>query len=910
MVLARVEVRGSSLSRVAIKITKGVGTEYNPPTNRPVPPLQTLYLIDGHNEIFRAYFAIRGGMRSPVTGEPTHAVFGFTSMLLRLLGERHPAYALVAMDASDLTFRHELFPAYKGHRGAAPEDLTAQIPRVVQVAEAFGFPVIGVEGLEADDIIGCIVHQVLNDPSCADVRIRIVSKDKDLEQLLCDRVTQYDIQNDAELDVAGLWEKRGIRPDQVVDVLALSGDAVDNVPGVEGIGPKTAAQLVHEFGSVDGVLANLDRIKGKRRENLERDREALLLSRELVRLKCDAEIPFCLEKARIDPVDLPKLLPLFRELGFNRFQQEARKLAGEGAEAAVVEVAPAEPAPAADLRVSEIRTPEELAEWLGATAEAPLLSVAVTGTTVGLSAERGSAARVALGPETAAVLRPVLEDEGRAKAGHAVKETARALLAWGLRLRGVMFDAMLAGQLLDPELANHDLAVLTAQYLGAPALADHPAAAAETALRLAGAMGERLRELGLEALQREVEAPLAPVVAEMEANGIFLDRDELGRQKGLLQERAAELRLEVWERAGFEFLIDSPKQLSEALFDRLGLQAGRKNKTGRSTAAEVLETLAAEEDPADPRTAVPRLVLEYRHLQKLLTTYMDQLRDAVDPRDGRVRCTFYQIYTTTGRMVAHNPNLQTIPIRTEVGRQIRAAFPAPPGTRLICADYSQIELRLLAHLSEDPGLLAAFEQGLDVHTAVAAEVFGVAPGAVTREQRSSAKTVNFGIIYGVSPTGLARRIEGLTVAGARQLIEDYRQRFPGIARFLSRCVQDALEQGYVTTLFGRRRLIPELQSGSRTVRSLGERLAINSVIQGSGADLIKLAMVRVQRRADRDRLPLKMLLSIHDELVFEAPQEGADDLARLIVAEMEAAAELRIPLKAEAGVGTDWLSCK
>jgi DNA polymerase-1 len=857
---------------------------------------ETLYLIDGHNEIFRAFYAIRGGMRSPVTGEPSHAVFGFTGMLLRLLDELRPEYALVAMDASAIVFRHEWFPEYKGGRGDIPGDLDRQIPRIEAVCRAMGLTVLEQEGLEADDLIGCVVRGVLDDPACSDVRIRIVSKDKDLEQLLCDRVTMYDIQNEAELDAAGLWAKRGIRPEQVVEFLALTGDTVDNVPGVEGIGPKTAAQLIQEFGTVEGVLANLERIPGKKRENLERGADQLRLSRRLVELKCDADIPFSLEGSRVRPLDLEAVLPLFQDLGFNRYQQEALRLAG-AAEAPPPVKQPEPSAPAADVRVRKAADASNVPV-------AGLLAVAADG--------EGRLA-VSWGPADALILpvdaaRDFLEDPARPKAVHDGKSLTHRLREASVRLRGVVFDAALAGALIDPALPTR-LGYLAETYLG-EAISDEVGERAEGVFRLHTAMAPRLNDLGLEALSRDVEAPLGPVVAGMEANGILCDPKILSEQKALLEERAAELREQVWAICGFQFSLDSPKQLAEALFDRLGLAAGRKNKTGRSTAAEVLEALAADEDPADPRTRVPRLVQEHRHLQKLLNTYMDQLREAIRPETGRIHCTFYQIYTSTGRMVAHNPNLQTIPIKSEVGRQIRRAFHAPPGHQLICADYSQIELRILAHASEDAGLLEAFDQGLDIHTAVAARVFQTEPERVTREQRTHAKTINYSIIYGVTPSGLARRIEGLTVAGARQLIADYGQRFPGIDEFLSRCIRDALEQGYVTTLFGRRRAIPEIQGASRTVRNLGERLAINSVIQGSGADLIKIAMVRIQRRIDEEGLPLKMLLSIHDELVFEAPDERVPELSNVVCREMEAAASLRVPLVAEAGSGVNWMDCK
>jgi DNA polymerase-1 len=433
---------------------------------------------------------------------------------------------------------------------------------------------------------------------------------------------------------------------------------------------------------------------------------------------------------------------------------------------------------------------------------------------------------------------------------------------------------------------------------------------ADVALRLQRRLAPALQEMGIDALMRDVEAPLTCVLAEMEANGILCDPVELEKQGAALGERVAQLRQQIWDAAGGEFQIDSTKQLAEVLFERLGLTAGRRTKTGYSTDAEVLDRLAAQEDRNDPRTAVPRLVLEYRQLNKLINTYLGNLRDAIDPHTGRIHSTFHQLVTATGRLASQGPNLQNIPVRSDIGRQVRKAFHAPPGHLLLCADYSQIELRLLAHLSEDAALLDAFARDQDIHAAVAAQVFGVEPAAVTREQRNHAKTINFGIIYGVTAYGLARRIEGLDVAGAAQLIAGYKKQFPGIDAFLQRCIQEGLDQGYVCTMMGRRRAIPELRSPSFTVRSLGERLAINSVVQGSAADLIKLAMVRVQRRIDRDHLPLKLLLQIHDELVLETPEAEAASCVAVVREEMERAMALRVPLRADVGAGRDWMSAK
>jgi DNA polymerase I len=1002
---------------------------------------ETLYLIDGYAQIFRAYYAIRGGMHSPVTSEPTHAVYGFTGMLLKLLAQFQPHYVVVAIDAPGRTFRDDLYtlypelrrsggeplslsmPAlermmaaegvpgevgpvsvpedgryahYKGTRRATPEDLTSQIDRIFEVIESFGVPIIGQPGLEADDVIASITHQILSTPEYRDVDIRIVSKDKDLEQLINDRVTLFDIHTDTTIDTAALHANKGITPQQVIDVLALTGDTVDNVPGVEGIGLKTAAQLINQYGSLEGIYEHLDQIKGKRRENLEKARGYLPLSRAMVTLIRNANLPFSLGAARVQPINLQRLLPIFRELGFNRYQEEARQLAATSAPlalaATVVELTPdaiaatetvadgtvspfspasfALPAISAAERDYEtaasghyeaITTREQLDALVATLAEQTIVSVDTE--TTGLERDArlcglsfawraGHGVYVpTLSPhpdqhlDAATVLdalRPLLEDADLPKCGHNLKFDARVLLGAGVHLRGVAFDSLLASILLDPAQSGHkldNLALTHLDYRMIP-ISDliggnetqsesqpetrassaqsidqvdlervtvYAAEDADIALRLYHALSVALEDRQMAGLLRDIEAPLICVLAELEGNGILCDPEELRRQGQALGTRVEELRQEIYAAVGSTFQIESTQQLAVVLFDQLGFAAAKKTKTGRSTDITVLEKLAAQEDRNDPRTGVPRLVIEYRQLTKLISTYLGNLIASIHPEDGRIHTTYHQLVTATGRLASHNPNLQNIPVRGDIGRQIRKAFHAPPGCRLICADYSQVELRLLAHLSEDPALLTAFESDQDVHAAIAAQVFHVPLEQVTKEQRARAKTINFGIIYGITPAGLARRIKGMDVRTATELIAEYRLRFPGIERFLQRCVQEALEEGYVCTLSGRRRAIPEIRSANRGERNLGERLAINSVVQGSAADLIKAAMVNVQRRIDRDHLPLKMLLQIHDELVLETPTDLAHAHAEIVCAEMEQAMRLRIPLRAEAGIGPNWL---
>ena len=936
-------------------------------------PTETLYLIDGHAQIFRAYYAIRGGLRSPA-GEPTHAVFGFTGMLIKLLSELRPQYVVATMDMPGPTFRDELYDEYKGTREATPDDLISQIPRITQVLENFAIPVIGVEGLEADDVIATITQRVLDDPARKDVHIRIISKDKDLEQLLGDRVTMFDIHTDKTIDVASLREDKGITPDQVVDLLALMGDTVDNVPGVEGVGPKTAAKLIQDFGSIDGIFANIDKIKGKRRENLEKAQAHLPLSRTLVTLKRDAEFPFSLEQARVNPIELQKILPLFQELGFNRFQREVEQLAG-GAEVtsapktgeretrgervavleqqttAILEKGEYETADGGDYSV--ITTPEQLESLAATLREQPIVSVDTETTSLerdaalcGLSFswKPGHGVYVPIRSpnpgdhlDAATVLTalgPILADSNLHKCGHNLKFDAQVLLRNGVKLRGVVFDSMLASLLIDPEQPGHRLdtvALLHLNYKMIPLsdligegdketsidtvplaeVTNYASEDTDIVLRLYHQLLPKLEEMGMTALVRDIESPLAPIIAEIEFNGIVCDPEELKRQGEVIHERIDALRVEIWQLAGGEFHLESTHQLGDVLFNKLGFEPVKKTKSGRyGTDVTVLERLAANEDANDPPTAVPRLIIEYRQLTKLASTYLGQLRAAVNKDTGRIHATFHQLTTATGRLASHGPNLQNIPVRTEVGRQIRKAFRAPEACKLICADYSQIELRLLAHFSEDPNLIEVFEQGLDIHTSVASQVNGVPVEAVSREQRDQAKTINFGIIYGISAFGLSQRIKGMDMKTATALINDYKERFPGIDAFLNRCIQHVLEHGYVATITGRRRAIPEIHSPNRNRQNQGERLAFNTVVQGSAADLIKAAMVNVQNRIERDGLPLKLLLQIHDELVYETPESRADEHADIVRDEMEHAMELRVPLLTDVGIGDNWMSAK
>ncbi len=912
---------------------------------------RTLYIIDGYAQIFRAFFAIRNGMRSPTTGEPTHAVFGITGMLLKLWSQYKPDYVVIAWDAPGRTFRDDLFTDYKATRSPTPDDLRAQIPRIKELFDGFGIPVVGKEGLEADDIIACLVRQLKGDIQNDDLLIRIVSKDKDLEQLLGDGISMFDVHTDQEMTEQDLRTEKGISPAQVIDLLALTGDTVDNVPGVAGVGPKTAIQLIQQYGSVDQILEHTDELKGKLRERVEQSRDNLLLSRELVALNCTADIGFSLDSAQFRPTEIKQLISLFRELGFNRYQDELNRLADSVGVSSANGAAPLPPAETLDLfafdndptppyqppsrRLSDgsyknVLSRESLDRLIADLSRSAVVAVSIQTsgegrralvTGVSLSGSVNSGSYVPLHSphlsetDTVDALRSLLENGQIRKCGHDLKTGALALRRSGIDLRGIVFDSSLAATLLEPTKSRklEDLALdrLGFDLPGTEFVEGEMfAATADLALRLYTQMSAELTERNMSALMSDIEGPLVEVLVEMETNGICCDPVVLKKQGAELGLRVEDLKKEIYDAAGQKFDIGSTRQVAEVLFERLKLPSGKKTKTGYSTDVEVLEKLAAMEDKNDLHTAVPRLILEYRQLSKLISTYLGNLVDAIDPQEGRIYTTFVQLGAATGRLGSNNPNLQNIPIRSAIGKQIRKAFIAPPGSRLISADYSQIELRVLAHLSGDPGLIRAFESDEDVHNTVASEVFGVPLESVTKSQRNQAKMINYAIVYGVTPFGLSRRIEGLDVAAATELISRYRRNFSGVDIFLQECIEQAKSKGYVSTISGRRRYIPEIEARQPNLRALGERLAINSVVQGSAADLIKIAMVNLLHSIQRDKLPLKMLLQIHDELVMESPEADAEAMGLVVVDAMESALKLNVPLKAECGIAADWLSAK
>ena len=983
----------------------------------------TLYIIDGYAQFFRAYHAIRTPMTSPVTGEPTNMTFGFVGMLLKLLRGQEarmqdvggpPTYAAVALDVSGDrgTFRSQLYTEYKANRDAPPEDLRPQVDRCLAMLGELGMPVIGSEGYEADDVIAAIAERMKREHP--DMLIRVISKDKDLKQLLKPGQFEiYDIHHDTVIDVDALKADTGLTPDQVVDMLTLMGDTADNVPGVPGVGPKTAAQLLVEFGTLDAVLAEVQDeskpkkewiIKGKRRENIAAAAGMLPLSKDLVTLRADTPIDFDLEACRLISLQPKKIEPIVRELGFNRLLDEIKALTGGSSEPAAPAQAksrskPKDPGgfgglfdqtPADDTtQVAEgdytiVSTKKELdalvKELMSAKAIAldtetthirPMLAKLVglsfstkpgTGWYVPVLAPEGEKHLDELAVLDA--LRPIIEDETKPKVGHNLKYDLIVLRRAGIELRGLCTpgscDTMVASYLIDASRPSHSLDNLSLALLNrtnvsikdligsgknqksfdqVPLAQAGPYAAedADVSLQLAHIMLPELKEKELLKLAHEVEFPLVEVLAELEYNGILVDPSELTRQHERLEGEIKRLRAEIEDEAysslnrGFD--PDSPKQLAGILFNKptdadpgLGLRVIKRGKTGPSTDAEVLDKLVQD---ASIETKLPQLVLDYRQLTKLVNTYLVNLTEEIHPETGRIHASFNQTVAATGRLSSSDPNLQNIPIRTDVGREIRKAFVAPEGFVLISADYSQIELRLLAHLSQDKALIEAFRDGQDIHRAVAAQIHGIALDDVTKEQRSGAKMVNFGIVYGVTPFGLARRL-GVSNTEAAEIIDGYKKRFPGITTFLAECIVQAQEQGYVETMLKRRRPVHEIDARNPARRALAERIAINSVVQGSAADLIKLAMIDLHRRIGsaslsppgrgpgrgasqtHELLPqsVRMLLQIHDELVFESPKDVADEAMKLIVTRMESAMELDVPLVVDAAASGNWFEGK
>lgn len=923
--------------------------------------MKTFYIIDGHAQLFRAYYAPFRDLTGP-GGEPVKAVYVFTQLLINLLRNIRPDYLAIAFDVSDsTTLRKGDFAEYKANRDAAPEDLHAQYARIRQVVEAMGIAVYEKEGYEADDVIATIAERLKGE----DVELRIGSKDKDLHQILTPKVKLWDPSSGELLDPDSLIASRGYTPEQSVEVQTLTGDSTDNIPGAKGVGVKTAAKLVAKYGSADAVMENLDDLTPKLRENLAAHREMMPLTRRLVTLDRDAPIEFDLQDCVTPSVTRRDVRPIFEELGFRTFLDQLEvPEAGEIAQATQATPSDVEAA-GMELDYRVVNTKEAFEAFVAELAardsfaldtETTALSAvdadivgyvfswqAGTGWYVPVRGEHGET----LDPDMVAkALKPILENEKTLKIGQNLKYDLIALERAGIDLKGPLFDTMVAAALLYPGRRTYGMDDLARDLLGVATtpitdligkgkdqlsmlqvpldqVARYAAEDADITWRLyellakgidaepvdAADAATRSRAAGTEAslkqLFTEVEMPLVRVLSDMERAGVSLDADLLKSYAGTIKQRIDQLRAEMVDVVGEEFNPDSPKQLSEILFDRLGMRVVKTTKTGRSTDAEVLETLAAETDhPLLP------LLLEYRELNKLLGTYLLPLPGYLSPNTGRLHASFHQTGAATGRLSSSDPNIQNIPIRTAAGREIRRAFRArDDDSVLITADYSQVELRMLAHFSDDAELTKAFNEGLDIHAYVASQVFGVPIEEVTSDQRRVAKTVNFGIVYGQTAFGLARTLR-IPRGEAQSFIDEYKERYTGLDKFLRTCVAEAEDLGFVTTIMGRRRDIPEIRSRNRNQRFLGERLAINTVIQGSAADLIKVAMIKLNQRLKTECEGARLLIQVHDELVLEAPRGVSQKTLEATVETMSGALPLRVPLKVDAAIGPNWLEGK
>ncbi len=879
--------------------------------------MATLYLIDGSAYIYRAYHAIAPLSNSG--GLPTNAVYGFTTILRRLVKEREPLYAAVAFDTKGPVFRHALFQDYKANRPPMPEDLAEQLPFIRRTVGAYGMLILEQSDQEADDLIASAARCAVEKGHA----VVVVSGDKDLLQLVSPQVTVWDPMKNVVMDEAAVLARYGVGPGRLLDFFALTGDASDNIPGVPGIGPKSAGKFVGEYGALEQLYEAAPSLKkSKAVERLLEHREQAFLSRDLVRLNQGAPVPADLEHYRWPGPDADALRALWSELEFHSLLKdlpETRRSLDTSAFTLVQTFS------ALQALVQRLQTEPLLALDTETDGLDPR-HARLVGVSLALSEQeawylpcghRDAAGQLLpdqLQPEQVTdVLGPLLREPTRRILGHNLKFDLAILAAphnGGLQVAGSLYDTMVGAWLLDPgrrSLKLDDLAgelgiamtsfsAVTAQdkaadafcRVGLEAARDYSCEDVAATLQLYRHQQPQLAAMGLNGLMAEVECPFIPVLAAMEEAGMAVDAGLLAALGDEFSQRQRHIEGRIYGQAGEVFNIGSPKQLGEILFERLGLARGRKTKTGWSTDVKVLEALAREH-------ALPALVLEYRNLAKLKNTYVDKLIELQEPASGRVHSSFNQCGTATGRLSSSNPNLQNIPIRTEEGRRIRAAFVAPPGSVLLSADYSQIDLRVLAHYSEDAELIAAFRAGADIHRRTAAEVFFVAPELVTAEMRRVAKTINFGIVYGMSSFGLANQLE-LSRREAQIFIDRYFTHFPGIRRFMEQVVSQARSDGYVSTLSGRRRFLPDLASKNRVQREFAERTAINTPIQGTAADIIKLAMLRLHRSLAVQGLRTRMILQVHDELVFETPLAELDRVRELVQSTMEAAMPLRVPL--------------
>lgn len=918
---------------------------------------KSLYIIDGHSQIYRAYYAPFRSLTAP-SGEPTRATYVFCQMWLNLIRDHQPDYLVTVLDSDESKLhRKQVYPEYKAQREPPPEDLPPQTERIVSILRAAGVMLLQREGYEADDLIATLVKR------CAggDFEVVIVSRDKDLEQLLGPRVAMLDPLKDERITPEALVQNKGWRPDQAIDAQILTGDTVDNVPGVPGIGPKTAAKLLQKYGSIGGILEHVDELTPKQRENVQAFAPQVEMVRSLVTLDPEVPIEIDVDAAATERLTLARVRPIFSELGFRRLLEQLPE--GDEDDAATATPAPmtvddATESSSFDAVAARLRTPEgtqftliDTADRLGRVVSelSEQSEFAIDTETTGVDAMDCELVGISLSwtegegyyipvrsmygdvlplDEVRAALAPVLRREDTCKIGQNLKYDLLVLRNVDLPIAGELFDTMVAAFVVDPGAGSYGMDKLVHRYFGYSKIpttdligkgkqqlrmdqvpvehvAEYAAEDADYTLRLKRLLETQLQPMGVERLFREVEMPLVRVLTDMEYAGITLDVELLAGMSRELQARAGQIVDAVHNLAGGPFNLDSPKQLAEVLFDKLGYRVVRKTKTARSTDADTLDVLQRETGDE-----IFGLLLEYRELQKLRGTYVDALPLDRRARTGRVHTSYHQTGAVTGRLSSSEPNLQNIPIRTEAGRRVRRAFiPRSADELLIVADYSQVELRVLAHYSGDAALIRAFADNQDIHAFVAAQVNGVSLEDVSSEMRGRAKAVNFGIIYGQTAFGLSQAT-GMGRAEAQDFIDAYFDRYPQVRAFIDACVADARKTGRVRTILGRVRPIDNINSRNTNVRAQAERFAVNTVIQGSAADLIKLAMIQLHRRISEQELPLRMLLQVHDELVCEAMRDRADELVDVVRDVMTNAMELRVPLKVDVGTGKNWLEAK
>jgi DNA polymerase I len=899
-----------------------------------VPPL---ILVDGSSYLYRAYHIPQLQQLRNARGEPTGAIYGVLNMLRKLRNDYAPEYMAVIFDAKGKTFRHEMYEAYKANRSVMPEELQKQVEPLHTIVKAMGLPLLCVEGVEADDIIGTLVRRVQD----RGMDVLISTGDKDMAQLVNPRVKLVNTMTNTFLDPAGVVEKFGVRPEQIVDYLALMGDSSDNIPGVEKVGPKTAAKWLQEYGTLEQVLAHAADIKGRIGENLRAAAQQLPLSRRLTAINCDVSLPFAPEDLRVRAPDAKELRDWFTRFEFKSWLSDLEPSMEGTVEAIELEK------PAVELNYETVFTKERFEAWLERLAGSSLFAFDTETTSLNYMQAELVGVSFAVTPCEAAYvpvdhrypgapeqlasdyvlarLKPLLEDrQKRRVVGQHIKYDRNVLRKYGILLDSIAHDTMLQSYVLNSTATRHDLDSLAKRYLdidtlhyedvagkGAKQLTfdqveidlatRYAAEDADVALRLHDALWPKLQEIPRVAgVYSDIELPLIGVLSRMECNGVRVDAGRLRQLSGQFARQMLELEEQSHWEAGSPFNLGSPKQIQEILFERQGLPVLRKTPKGQpSTAEDVLQELA------DQGHRLPALIVQHRGLSKLKSTYADALAGQIDPDSGRVHTSYHQAVASTGRLSSSDPNLQNIPIRTENGREIRKAFVASPGKRLIAADYSQIELRIMAHLSGDTGLLQAFERGEDIHRATAAEVFGTERNTVSSEQRRAAKAINFGLIYGMSAFGLGRQL-GIGRNQAQAYVDLYFERYPGVKNYMDATRRQAHERGYVETVFGRRLYLPEIQSRNAQERQYAERTAINAPMQGTAADIIKRAMIDLDGWLQREHPDVLITMQVHDELVFEAPEDKVEVLCEQIRERMRSAAELTVPLEVDVGTGRNW----